>query len=36
MQQKYPITPTRVKRVHWGFDDPDKTKGTDEEKWKVF
>ena len=25
-----------VKRVHWGFDDPAKAQGTDEEKWAFF
>lgn len=33
---KYPITPPKVKREHWGFDDPAKAEGTDEEKWAVF
>ncbi|MCE3199980.1 arsenate reductase (thioredoxin) [Paenibacillus sonchi] len=33
---KCPITPPKVKREHWGFDDPAKTLGTDEEKWAVF
>ncbi|KGE21027.1 arsenate reductase (thioredoxin) [Paenibacillus wynnii] len=33
---KCPITPPTVKRVHWGFDDPAKAQGTDEEKWAVF
>lgn len=31
-----PVTPPHVKRVHWGFDDPAKAEGTDEEKWSVF
>ncbi|MGM9986451.1 MAG: arsenate reductase (thioredoxin) [Bacillaceae bacterium] len=31
-----PMTPPHVKRVHWGFDDPAKAKGTDEEKWAFF
>lgn len=31
-----PVTPPHVKRVHWGFDDPAKAEGTDEDKWKVF
>ncbi|MFS0783462.1 arsenate reductase (thioredoxin) [Bacillus sp. 1P06AnD] len=31
-----PMTPPRVKRVHWGFDDPAKVEGTDEEKWDFF
>ncbi|MFD2924097.1 arsenate reductase (thioredoxin) [Halobacillus naozhouensis] len=33
---KCPITPPHVKREHWGFDDPAKAKGTEEEKWAVF
>ncbi|MEK5465361.1 arsenate reductase (thioredoxin) [Paenibacillus sp. FSL R7-0210] len=33
---KCPITPPKVKREHWGFDDPAKAQGTDEEKWAVF
>jgi len=33
---KCPITPPKVKREHWGFDDPAKALGTDEEKWAVF
>lgn len=31
-----PITPPHVHREHWGFDDPAKATGTDEEKWRVF
>ncbi|MEC5424664.1 arsenate reductase (thioredoxin) [Virgibacillus sp. C22-A2] len=31
-----PVTPSHVKREHWGFDDPAKAEGTDEEKWQVF
>jgi arsenate reductase (thioredoxin) len=31
-----PVTPAHVKREHWGFDDPAKAEGTDEEKWEVF
>lgn len=33
---KCPITPPHVKREHWGFDDPAKAIGTEEEKWQVF
>ncbi|MEJ9230000.1 arsenate reductase (thioredoxin) [Peribacillus butanolivorans] len=33
---KCPITPPHVKREHWGFDDPAKAEGTDEEKWATF
>ncbi len=31
-----PMTPPHVRREHWGFDDPAKAEGTDEEKWAVF
>ncbi|MFA9458295.1 arsenate reductase (thioredoxin) [Halalkalibacter sp. AB-rgal2] len=31
-----PATPPNKERVHWGFDDPAKAKGTDEEKWAFF
>ncbi|MBU9723745.1 MULTISPECIES: arsenate reductase (thioredoxin) [Bacillaceae] len=31
-----PATPPNKERVHWGFDDPAKTEGTEEEKWAVF
>ena len=31
-----PVTPPNVKRVHWGFDDPAKAEGTEEEKWAFF
>ncbi|MFG6116339.1 arsenate reductase (thioredoxin) [Halobacillus sp. MO56] len=33
---KCPVTPPHVTRYHWGFDDPAKAEGTDEEKWAVF
>ncbi|WP_025784585.1 arsenate reductase (thioredoxin) [Sporosarcina sp. D27] len=33
---KCPMTPLHVKRDHWGFDDPAKAEGTDEEKWAFF
>ena len=33
---KCPITPSSVSREHWGFDDPAKASGTEEEKWLVF
>ena len=35
-KDKCPITPSHVRREHWGFDDPAKATGTDEEKWGVF
>lgn len=31
-----PTTPPQITRWHWGFDDPAKAEGTEEEKWKVF
>lgn len=33
---KCPMTPPHVKRDHWGFTDPAKAQGTEEEKWTVF
>ncbi|MFS0728291.1 arsenate reductase (thioredoxin) [Paenibacillus sp. 1P07SE] len=33
---KCPMTPPHVTRYHWGFDDPAKATGTEEEKWAVF
>ena len=33
---KCPVTPPHVKRDHWGFDDPAKATGTEEEKWNTF
>jgi arsenate reductase len=33
---KCPMTPPHVKREHWGFEDPAKAIGTEEEKWAVF
>lgn len=33
---KCPITPPHVKRDHWGFDDPAKATGSEEEKWAFF
>ena len=35
-EDKCPTTPPHVKRYHWGFDDPAKADGTEEEKWAVF
>lgn len=35
-KERCPMTPSHVKRAHWGFDDPAKTVGTEEEKWAVF
>ncbi|WP_346244000.1 arsenate reductase (thioredoxin) [Shouchella clausii] len=33
---KCPLTSAHVKRDHWGFDDPAKAEGTEEERWMVF
>ncbi|WP_077604990.1 arsenate reductase (thioredoxin) [Oceanobacillus sojae] len=33
---KCPMTPSQVKRDHWGFDDPAKAQGNEEERWAVF
>ena len=33
---KCPMTPSHITRWHWGFDDPAKAGGTEEEKWAVF
>ena len=33
---KCPVTPPHVKRDHWGFTDPAKAQGTEEQKWTVF
>lgn len=35
-KDKCPVTPSSVKREHWGFDDPAKADGTESEKWAVF
>lgn len=31
-----PMTPPHVKHEHWGFDDPAKAEGSEEEKWASF
>ncbi|WP_216828399.1 arsenate reductase (thioredoxin) [Alkalihalobacterium elongatum] len=31
-----PATPPNKDREHWGFDDPAKAEGTEEEKWEFF
>lgn len=31
-----PVTPPKVKRLHWGLDDPAKAQGTEEERIRVF
>lgn len=35
-RDKCPMTPPHVHRAHWGFDDPAKAEGTEEEVWAVF
>ncbi|WP_405102832.1 arsenate reductase (thioredoxin) [Oceanobacillus sp. FSL H7-0719] len=35
-EERCPVTPSHVKRVHWGFDDPAKAEGTEEEVWRLF
>ncbi len=35
-KDRCPITPPHVKRDHWGFDDPARAEGTDEERFLVF
>lgn len=34
--QRCPMTPPHVKRVHWGFDDPAKADGSEEEVMQAF
>jgi arsenate reductase len=34
--QACPVFPGQVNRYHWGFEDPAKAEGTEEEKLKVF
>lgn len=31
-----PVTPAHITRWHWGFDDPARARGTEEDKWAVF
>lgn len=33
---KCPMSPPHVHRAHWGFEDPARAEGTEEEKWAVF
>ncbi|WP_413368177.1 arsenate reductase (thioredoxin) [Lysinibacillus sp. 3P01SB] len=33
---KCPMTPPHIRREHWGFVNPAKATGSDEEKWLVF
>ena len=34
--ERCPVTPSHVKREHWGFDDPAKATGTEVEIWQEF
>ena len=35
-RDKCPVIPFGIRNEHWGFDDPAKAEGTEEEKWQVF
>ncbi|MFX3674951.1 MAG: arsenate reductase (thioredoxin) [Paenisporosarcina sp.] len=35
-KDKCPMTPPHVTRWHWGFEDPARAEGSEEEKWAVF
>ncbi len=35
-EDKCPMTPPYVTREHWGFPDPAKAEGTEDEKWEIF
>lgn len=35
-EDRCPMTPPQVKREHWGFNDPAKATGTEDEVWQVF
>jgi len=35
-EDRCPMTPPQVKREHWGFNDPAKATGSEEEVWQVF
>lgn len=35
-QDRCPMTPAHVRREHWGFDDPAKAQGSEQEKQAVF
>lgn len=34
--ERCPVMPPSVRREHWGFDDPAKAQGSEEEVWQVF
>ncbi|MFD1708187.1 arsenate reductase (thioredoxin) [Siminovitchia sediminis] len=35
-KDRCPVTPPHVRREHWGFEDPAKAAGTEEEVWNIF
>ncbi len=35
-RDKCPVIPFGIRNEHWGFDDPAKAEGTEEDKWAVF
>jgi len=35
-RDRCPVPPEEVRREHWGFEDPARAKGSEEEKMKVF
>ncbi|MFT8928400.1 MAG: arsenate reductase (thioredoxin) [Sporolactobacillus sp.] len=35
-EERCPMTPSQVRREHWGFEDPAKAQGTEAEKWAIF
>lgn len=35
-KDRCPVTPPHVRREHWGFEDPAKAEGPEEEVWNVF
>lgn len=35
-RDRCPLTPSHVKRDHWGFEDPARAEGSEEEQLKVF
>ncbi|AMX00320.1 arsenate reductase (thioredoxin) [Rummeliibacillus stabekisii] len=35
-ENRCPLTPAQVKREHWGFNDPARATGSDDEVWQVF
>lgn len=34
--EKCPVTPPSIRREHWGFDDPAKAHGTEDDIWAEF